>query len=63
MAVIIGYDKPTNQFIVNDPGTVHGKAYRYSLDAIENALQDYPTGFHEVTTEIQKNMIVIKPRS
>lgn len=60
--VIIGYDKKTDEFIVNDPGTRRGKGFRYAASVIEDALQDYPTGYKEPITTTEKNMIVIKPK-
>lgn len=60
MLVIRGYDDILQEFIVNDPGTRQGEAYRYSYQVIEKALRDYPSGYHELITETQKVMIVIK---
>ncbi|MCK4891623.1 MAG: hypothetical protein KAS78_03060, partial [Candidatus Pacebacteria bacterium] len=58
--VIIGYDITEKEFITNDPGTRHGEKYRYSEDILENALFDYPTGFHERVEEIKIAMIVVR---
>lgn len=60
MLVIIGYDFNTKEFITNDAGTRHGEKYRYKENVLENALQDYPTGYKELITEIKKVMLVIK---
>ena len=61
MLVIIGYDFNTGEFITNDAGTRHGEKYRYKENILENALQDYPTGYKEPILEIKKVMIVVKP--
>lgn len=63
MLVVIGYDAKTKEFITNDPGTKRGESMRYPENVLELALQDYPTGFHEPITEINKVMIVVRPRS
>lgn len=58
--VIRGYDAAKNEFITNDPGTRQGEDYRYKESVIENALQDYPTGFHEPIAEKKTAMIVVE---
>ena len=58
--VIIGYDILKKEFIVNDPGTRRGEKYQYNENVLENALLDYPTGFHENIEEIMTVMIVVK---
>jgi RecB family endonuclease NucS len=63
MAVVIGYDEQNNEFILNDPGTKRGKSYRYAISILEDALRDYPTGYHEPIAEVNKSMIVVKPHS
>ena len=63
MLVIIGYNSLTQEFITNDPGTKWGKGYRYNEDVLFNALRDYPTGYHKENLEVNKNIIVIKPKS
>ncbi|MBL7058576.1 C39 family peptidase [Patescibacteria group bacterium] len=60
MLVITGYDATTREFITNDPGTRNGKDYRYKFEILENALRDYPTGYHELNNKKLKNIIVIK---
>lgn len=62
MAVIVGYVDSTDEFIVNDPGTKRGKDFRYSASVVQDALQDYPTGYHVPITQVDKNMIIIRPR-
>jgi hypothetical protein len=62
MAVIVGYAESTDEFIVNDPGTKRGKDFRYSASVVQNALQDYPTGYHLPITQVDKNMIIIRPK-
>lgn len=61
MAVVIGYDKQNNEFMLNDPGTKRGNSYRYATSILEDALRDYPTGYHEPIAEVNKSMIVVKP--
>lgn len=39
MLVIKGYDK--NGFITNDPGTRNGEGFRYTFDALFNAIHDW----------------------
>lgn len=58
--VIRGYDAGKNEFITNDSGTRRGENYRYKESVIENALQDYPTGYREPITEKKTAMIVVK---
>lgn len=62
MIVVKGYDTATKEFITNDPGTKRGENFRYDESILENALRDYPTGFHEPIREMNKAMIVVKPR-
>ena len=62
MLVIIGYDPETKEFITHDPGTSRGERFRYPEDVLGLALRDYPTGFHEPIIEINKVMIVVRPR-
>ena len=44
VAVIIGYDNDKQQFIVHDPGTAKGKAFRYSYDELLGANETYTIG-------------------
>ncbi len=60
MLVIIGYDPKTKEFITNDPGTKRGKDYRYKEDILYKALRDYPTGYKEPITKIEKLLIVVE---
>lgn len=62
MAVIIGYDDATDEFIVNDPGTRRGAAYRYPMTTLFTALRDYPTGHHEPITSLDKTIIIVQPQ-
>ncbi|MCJ7827792.1 C39 family peptidase [Patescibacteria group bacterium] len=59
MLVIIGYDPQKLEFITNDPGTRHGKDYRYPISVFWEAVRDYPTGDHEPIEKVEKEMIVI----
>ncbi len=60
MIVIRGYDPATKEFITNDPGTRKGELYRYNVDVLYEAIRDYPTGYHEIIAQIEKNMIVVE---
>ncbi|MEI6597061.1 MAG: C39 family peptidase [bacterium] len=59
MIVIRGYDPAIKEFITNDPGTRNGELYRYDKNVLYEAIRDYPTGYHEIITNIEKNMIVV----
>jgi hypothetical protein len=59
MIVIRGYDPAIKEFITNDPGTRNGELYRYDATVLYEAIRDYPTGYHENITKINKNMIVV----
>lgn len=63
MLVVTGYDRKTDEFITNDPGTRRGKNFRYVSKTLLYALRDYPTGFHQPITAERKVMIVVKPVS
>ena len=58
--VIKGYDKDTNEFITNDPGTRMGESYRYKTGVLFDAIYDYKTGDNEKVDEIIKAMIIVK---
>ncbi len=57
--LIKGYDPETKVFITNDPGIGKGNGYRYPEDVLEEALRQYPTGYHEPITKVEKVMIVV----
>ncbi|MFP4514788.1 MAG: C39 family peptidase [Parcubacteria group bacterium] len=59
MLVIKGYDRGSNEFITNDPGTRHGADFRFSFDNLYNSIRDYPSGDHVPIVEEIKAMIVI----
>ena len=59
MIVIRGYNTTTKEFTTNDPGTRNGELYRYSASVLYGAIRDYPTGYHETISQIEKNMIVV----
>lgn len=58
MLVIRGFDFETEEFIVNDPGTRRGEAFRYSVKNLLNSIRDYPSGKDKKITKIEQNMIV-----
>jgi len=59
MLLIKGYDRGSNEFITNDPGTRHGANFRFSFDNLYNAIRDYPSGDHKPILEDRKAMIII----
>lgn len=59
MILIRGYNPTSKEFITNDPGTRNGELYRYSASVLYDAIRDYPTGYHETISQIEKNMIVV----
>ncbi len=59
MLVVIGYDADSQEFITNDPGTRHGRGYRYDVQVFWNAIRDYATGDHEPVVGENKVMIVV----
>ncbi|HUT21846.1 MAG TPA: C39 family peptidase [Candidatus Bipolaricaulota bacterium] len=40
VVIIKGYDDSTKEFIVNEPGTIHGHDWRYDFDEMMNAIHD-----------------------
>lgn len=60
MVVIRGYDEIAQEFIVNEPGTRHGEAFRYSFENLFAAIHDW-TGSAETILDGQKAMLVVKP--
>lgn len=63
MLVVRGYDPVTDEFITNDPGTKRGGGFRYAASVLEQAIRDYPTGFHLPIDQVSKVMIVVERRS
>ena len=61
MIVIRGYNPIKKEFITNDSGTRKGELYRYDAALLYEAIRDYPTGYHEIIDQIEKNMIVVSP--
>ncbi len=57
--LIRGYDTINKEFIVNDPGTKRGEAYRYKKEILLNAIRDYPSGNHLPIEGEVKRMIVV----
>lgn len=62
MVLIRGYNTKKKEFITNDPGTRHGKLFRYKESILESALRDYPTGDHLPITTSTKAMIIVYPQ-
>ena len=60
MLVIRGYDDAAGEFIVNDPGTRRGEAYRYPYRTLWNAIHDW-TGSDDTIMNGPKAMIVVAP--
>lgn len=63
MLVIKGYDKTTQEFITNDPGTRHGENFRYKQAIFLNAIRDYPTGEHLPIKKTEKTILVIRKKT
>ena len=59
MLVVRGYDYVKEEFITNDPGTRHGKEYRYPRSVLQDAIRDYKTGKKEKGRPRIKAMIVV----
>lgn len=57
--LVRGYDPSSDEFIVNDPGTHKGSAYRYASDILYDAMQNYATGHHGKLFPDEKVMLVI----
>ncbi|MCX5726720.1 MAG: C39 family peptidase [Candidatus Saganbacteria bacterium] len=57
MMLFKGYDDRRSEFITNDPGTRHGKDYRFKYAVAYNAIHDW-TGSKETIAEGRKAMIV-----
>lgn len=62
MLLILGYDAEKKEFITHDPGTRHGKLFRYKESVLTSALRDYPTGDHLPITASPRTMIVVYPQ-
>lgn len=60
MAVIRGYDEVSKEFIVNEPGTKYGNAFRYGYSNLMEAVHDW-TGSPTNVAEARKGMIVMYP--
>ncbi len=59
MVLVKGYDYESEEFITNDPGTRLGADYRYPKDIVYQAIQVYPTGYHQEVTKRIRQMLVI----
>lgn len=61
MLLVVGYNSEQKEFIVNDPGTKHGKNLRYKEEILSGAMRDYKTGFHEENADVRTAMIIVAP--
>jgi hypothetical protein len=60
MLVILSYDRESDTFLVNDPGTKRGASYRYPSATLYEALRDYPSGSrHQEFPDVRKTVIVV----
>lgn len=59
MIVAVDYDGVKKEFIANDPGTKHGKNFRYKEDVLNNALMDYSTSVGGAEQKTGTAMIVV----
>lgn len=60
MILVHGYDSVSSTFIVNDPGTSHGKDYVIPEAVLAAALHDYPSSAGDSGTLDRTAMIIIK---
>lgn len=58
--VITGYERETDTFIFNDPGTRYGEGMRIHGPVLQKALRDYPTGNGRSNTPLPSAMIVVR---
>lgn len=61
MALVVGYDAETGEFLVHEPGTAKGAAWRYHRLVLADALHDYDSGVSLPLPERRTAMIVVKP--
>lgn len=61
MLLVTGYDAAADEFVTNEPGTVHGAGFRYARADLTIALMDYPSGYHEPLVPGKTAMIVVRP--
>ncbi len=61
MLVVTGFDTETDEFVTNEPGTRRGAGFRYSREALQAALMDYPSGYHAPLEDGRTAMIVVRP--
>ena len=59
MLLVKGYDRESDEFITNDPGTRFGENYRYSSERLAGAIRDYPSGDRVPIKEKRRAMIVV----
>jgi hypothetical protein len=59
MLIVKGYDRSSDEFITNDPGTRHGADFRFTFDNLYSSIRDYPSGNHKPILEDKKAMIII----
>ncbi len=60
MILVTGYDAAADQFVTNEPGTVHGAGFRYARQDLAKALMDYPSGYHEPIVPGKTAMVVVR---
>ena len=59
MVLVKGYDYESEEFITNDPGTRLGADYRYPKEIVYQAIQVYPTGYHQEVINRIRQMLVV----
>jgi hypothetical protein len=66
MLVIISYDRKTQEFIVNDPGTKRGAGFRYPEKTLFSALWEYPGGKNHPDVpqpaQMKKSILIISKK-
>ncbi|TYB31675.1 MAG: hypothetical protein FXF47_03505 [Candidatus Mcinerneyibacterium aminivorans] len=60
MLLIIGWNKISQYFITNDPGTKRGRNFKYKKDILYDAIRNYETGNNIPIKDTKKVMIVVK---
>lgn len=58
MVVLIGYDEETRNFLAHDPGTRHGKEYRYPYENFVESIRNYKSSA-EISDRNEQRKVVL----
>lgn len=58
MVVLIGYDEETRDFLAHDPGTRHGKEYRYPYENFVESIRNYKSST-EISDRNEQRKVVL----